>query len=281
MKKLVILGAGQMGRALVPLINPNSLELIAFGDNMASGDLDGVPVMSVSEAASLNPDIMIAAVASDERCAELEAQARWEGYRGEVLRLSELTSCFDLRAASFALLARRLAQRKVPGCIAELGVFRGDTARLLNALFPDKTLYLFDTFEGFDPRDIEKEEAYGCSRAKKGDFSDTSKQAVLNRLPFPDRAVVREGYFPGTASGLESETYALVSLDADLYAPLLAGLEYFYPRLSPGAMILMHDYHNERFRGARQAVADYEKRHHRLILVPLCDLHGSAVIVRP
>ena len=63
--------------------------------------------------------------------------------------------------------------------------------------------------------------------------------------------------------------------------PLLSGLEYFYPRLSPGGMILLHDYNNERFQGARQAVEDYEKCRHPLVLVPLCDLHGSAVIVRP
>ena len=46
-------------------------------------------------------------------------------------------------------------------------------------------------------------------------------------------------------------------------------------------MILMHDYNNERFQGAAQAVADYEKDDQRLSLVPLCDLHGSAVIMKP
>lgn len=280
MKKLVILGAGQMGRALVPLINPNSLELIAFGDNMASGDLDGVPVMSVSEAAALNPDIMIAAVASDERCAELEAQARWEGYRGELLRLSELTSCFDLRAASFVLLARRLAQRKVPGCIAELGVFRGDTARLLNALFPDKTLYLFDTFTGFDPSDLQQERAATGAFVREDEFSSTSVEAVKNRMPFPEKVVFCAGHFPQTAEGLD-EHFALVSLDPDLYAPTKAGLEYFYPRLSSGGVILLHDYGNERFPGVKKAVQEFEAQHGGLCLFPLCDMHRSAVILRP
>ena len=37
-------------------------------------------------------------------------------------------------------------------------------------------------------------------------------------------------------------------------------------------MILLHDYNNERFRGARQAVEEFEKQYGRLCLVPLCDL---------
>jgi O-methyltransferase len=44
-------------------------------------------------------------------------------------------------------------------------------------------------------------------------------------------------------------------------------------------MIVLHDYNNRRFRGAAQAVEDYEKAHGPLALVPLCDLHGTAVIV--
>lgn len=293
MKTVVILGAGQFGRAVSRLINTEELRLVGFGDNntglhhMSETEKIGmgfpahVPVLPVAQAVSIRPDYILTGVTDGSRTGQLMDQARSLGFQGDFICLGELYRHFDIRSATLRQIAVRLHEQGIPGQIAELGVYRGDMAWKLNALFPDRFLYLFDTFEGFDPRDIEKEEAYGCSRAKKGDFSDTSKQAVLNRLPFPDRAVVREGYFPGTASGLESETYALVSLDADLYAPLLAGLEYFYPRLSPGAMILMHDYNNERFRGARQAVADYEKRHHRLILVPLCDLHGSAVIVRP
>lgn len=36
------------------------------------------------------------------------------------------------------------------GCVAEAGVFQGNFAKVINANFPDRKLYLFDTFEGFD-----------------------------------------------------------------------------------------------------------------------------------
>ncbi len=92
---------------------------------------------------------------------------------------------------------------------------------------------------------------------------------------------MKQIYHKDTASGLENISFAFISLDADLYAPILSGLTYFYPRLSSGGMMLLHDYNNSRFRGAHQAVEDYEKTNETLSLVPLCDMHGSAVIIKP
>ncbi|MFR2694646.1 MAG: hypothetical protein ACLTBV_32915 [Enterocloster bolteae] len=89
------------------------------------------------------------------------------------------------------------------------------------------------------------------------------------------------GYFPDTAAGLEQERFCLVSLDADLYAPILSGLVFSTASSPCRHAVLLHDYNNERFRGARQAVEEFEKQYGRLCLVPLCDLHGSAVIVKP
>ena len=106
------------------------------------------------------------------------------------------------------------------------------------------------------------------------------KKQNLDACPLPP-SLPGSGNFPNTAEGLEQERYAFVSLDADLYAPLLAGLEYFYPRLSSGGAILLHDYNNQRFRGASMAVDDFEKKNGAISLVPLCDLHGSAVILHP
>ena len=42
--------------------------------------------------------------------------------------------------------------------IAELGVWQGDFAQYINQLFPNQKLYLFDTFEGFDKRNFDKED---------------------------------------------------------------------------------------------------------------------------
>ena len=38
------------------------------------------------------------------------------------------------------------------------------------------------------------------------------------------------------------EKFAFVSLDTDLYKPTLAGLEFFWPRMSKGGFIFIHDF---------------------------------------
>lgn len=284
MNTIVILGAGQFGRCASHLLNTNTLRLLAFGDNnqnLWGEKIEGVPVCSVEEAAALKPDFILIGVTDNTRTEQLKQQALQAGYEGEFLLLSQLYAHFDIRSATLFRLADRVNQSQIPGDIAELGVYKGDTAWKLNLLFPDRTIYLFDTFEGFDARDIETETDSCYSYAREGDFSDTNVETVLARFPHPEQAVVKKGFFPETAAGLSENHYAFVSLDADLYAPLFAGLEYFYPRLSPGGMILLHDYNNTRFRGAKQAVEDYEAAHGKLSLVPLCDLHGSAVILSP
>lgn len=284
MNTIIILGAGQFGQACANLINTANTKLLAFGDNNLSlhgTSLGRVPILSVEEAIGLQPDYVLIAVTDQTRTKELQNQAVNAGFEGDFLYLGELYRHFDIRSATLHRMADRLNQIHVMGDIAELGVYRGDLAWQLNALFSERTLHLFDTFKGFEPRDIEEESKQRLSKAKEGDFADTSIAFVQSRLPYPDKAMFHKGFFPDTAAGLENCRFALVSLDADLYAPTLAGLHYFYPRLNPGGMILLHDYNNRRFRGAWQAVADYEKAWGTLPLVPLCDLHGTGVIVRP
>jgi len=71
--------------------------------------------------------------------------------------------------------------------------------------------------------------------------------AVEAMEPHPEKIVIRQGYFPETAVGMPEEQYALVSLDADLYQPMYEGLQYFYPRMSPGGYIILHDYNSKQY----------------------------------
>lgn len=161
----------------------------------------------------------------------------------------------------------------VPGAAAELGVYRGGFSRWLNRLLPERTLYLFDTFEGFDPS-----ESAGCGAGFVAAHRNTAAERVLAALPFPERAVIRQGLFPQTAQGLEDERFALVSLDVDLEESTLAGLHFFLPRLSPGGYLLLHDYNNPGLPGVKRALERYEAEFGRLAAVPLCDVNGTLVV---
>ena len=162
----------------------------------------------------------------------------------------------------------------VPGAAAELGVYRGSFARWINELLPERALYLFDTFAGFDEHEAAGEGA-GFTEAHK----NTSAERVRALLPHPEKAVIRRGLFPQTAEGLEGERFALVSLDTDLEESTLAGLRFFLPRMSGGGCLLLHDYNAPGLPGVRRALERYEAEHGRLAAVPLCDVNGTLVIV--
>jgi O-methyltransferase len=185
---------------------------------------------------------------------------------------------FDwVRNQTFELVSSRIKEKNISGSIAELGVYRGDQAAIISRLFPDRPFYLFDTFEGFSQIDIQLEIGR-FSESSTTDFSDTSLELVLSKLLNPERCLIKKGFFPETAKGLETN-FCFVSLDVDLYAPTLAGLEYFYPRLEPGGAIFVHDYNNIRYKGVKQAVDEYLNKYHCPVM-QIPDSAGSIIILK-
>ena len=140
---------------------------------------------------------------------------------------------FDSRRAMLERCAREICHRRVMGNCAEAGVFRGEFAKHINFWLPDRILYLADTFEGFLQEDLYVEQSRQYSDANQ-DWSKTSVGEVLRKMPFPERCIIKKGKFPDSMKDVEDK-FAFVNLDMDLYQPILAGLEYFYPRLRAGS----------------------------------------------
>ena len=176
-----------------------------------------------------------------------------------------------VRLATLELLCRRLAD--VPGAAAELGVYRGFFARCINQLLPERKLYLFDSFEGFG------EEAQ-ASESFQAAHRNTAIEKVLAIMPYPEKVIVKPGFFPDSLEGLE-EQFCLVSLDVDFYQTTLDGLRYFWPRLEKGGYLLLHDWGSPKLPGVRQALAAYERElGQRILSVPLCDVGGTNVLCK-
>lgn len=180
-----------------------------------------------------------------------------------------------IRLATLELVAAEINTNEVPGAVAELGVYRGKFARYINQYFPARTLYLFDTYEGFNKADIITEVQQNFSSGEQ-DFTNTSVQEVLQRMPFRDQCVIKKGYFPESAAGLE-EQFAFVSIDTDLYEPIYSGLNYFYPRLQKGGYIFVHDYNNSGYKGAREAVEKFCAEY-GLSKTPIPDSGGTVIL---
>lgn len=182
-----------------------------------------------------------------------------------------------IRLSALELISYEIKKRELKGNVAELGVYKGKFARYINQYFPDRILYLFDTFEGFKESDVEKEKQQNFSMGDQN-FRDTSVEFVMNQMPYPDKCKPYKGFFPDTAQNVDDK-FVFVSLDADLYTPLYAGLQFFYPKLVRGGYIFVHDFNNDHYKGARKAVEDFCEEY-GIAFMPLPDSGGSAVIMK-
>lgn len=276
--KAAIFGAGQGGNALINLIS-SDYEIVACFDNNPDkwgSIVSGLSVKPPDKLLDDNPEIIWTGSLNADAAIDIENQIRGLGFGGIIKHASDFKTKYDLRLAELRLIGDEIKKRRVAGAIAELGVYQGKFARELNQNFPDRKLYLFDTFEGFKPEDIAGER--GLSKAKVGDFSNTSAADIINQMPFPGQVVIIKGRFPETIPDQEIQ-YALVSIDADLYESTRQGLSYFYPRLSSGGVMLIHDYNSMQFPGVKKAVDEFLNEQ-KLFLIPLCDFHGTAMLIK-
>ena len=160
----------------------------------------------------------------------------------EILRdIRNLRKKLAAPLANEAFLLRSLATslNQLPGDFAEVGCFQGGSAAAICQGKADKRMHLFDTFEGI-PKGREeygeqfKENLYACSLEKvKQNLSEFSN------LKF------HKGVFPASIVGMsevEDARFSFVNIDVDLYEGTLACLQFFYPRMTTGGILISHDY---------------------------------------
>ncbi len=161
------------------------------------------------------------------------------------------------------------ATTDIAGEVAEVGVFRGASARLLRRYAdPSKTLHLFDTFCGL-PGPGESDAEF-----RKGQFAssldDVRQYLGSNGIRY------HAGLFPESATEeTRNLQFSFVHLDVDLYEGTLECLRFFYPRMILGGMILCHDVGAERAPGVLKALNEY----FRPLGIPWVQLSGYQGLV--
>ena len=173
-----------------------------------------------------------------------EWQRRFAATRGRTL-VSD-----DRLYALATLLLQALATSE--GDVAECGVYRGGTARLLADVVREsgasRSLALCDTFAGMpdtDPR---------VDLHRKGDFADTSLEAVRSYLATYQSIEYVPGLIPASLAPLAQRRFCFVHIDLDIHAAVLDASRFFYERVTPGGFLVYDDYGFASTPGARQAV---------------------------
>lgn len=143
--------------------------------------------------------------------------------------------------------------KSINGDVAEVGVYRGGTARLIAEILEEgkKHLHLFDTFEGM-PEVDERQDIH-----QQGDFSDTSIKQVKRFLDGFSKVHFYQGVFPQTASPVINNKFSFVHIDVDIYQSVLDSCGFFYPRMVSGGIIVFDDYGFVSCPGAKRAVDDF------------------------
>lgn len=180
-----------------------------------------------------------------------------------------------------------VAASKVDGDFVECGVSHGFlSSAIMEYLDWDtlgKTFYLLDTFTGMDPRFVSEEERKAGALVRNQaalDFGIYGSGVDAVRANFAQwnnqRIVV--GAVPETLDQVESGSVAFLHIDMNCAPPEVASLRYFWPRLTPGAMVLLDDYAN---RGRDEQRVAMDKVAGELGVV-ICSLPtGQGLLVKP
>ena len=180
--------------------------------------------------------------------------------------LATRTSPLPLRRRDrFLLLVRQFEKTlALDGLIAECGCFRGLSSYLLcsrlkrhDAVFDGTGYRIFDSFHGLS--EPQGEDALASEPdpsapypedIRAGRFCASLEEVRQGLAPFPG-----VGYFPGWIPAAfpqdGDDLYRFVHVDVDLYQPTRDSLEYFWPRLASGGIIVCDDYN---WPGGRRAV---------------------------
>lgn len=187
------------------------------------------------------------------------------------VRESTMTS----RERQYALYqaVQYVADNHIEGDIVECGVWKGGSS-MISALAlkekkqTDRKLYLYDTFAGMSAPTKEDVSLHGTKAQGKwesladGDknlWDYASLQEVKDNLAatgYPkENLIFVPGKVEDTIPATMPERIAVLRLDTDWYASTKHELEYLFPRLVPGGVLIIDDYGH--WKGARQAVDEY------------------------
>jgi len=137
------------------------------------------------------------------------------------------------------------------GEVAEVGVYKGGTAKLISKVLTKKQIYLFDTFEGMPEVDESKD------KHKLGDFNDTTLENTKEFLRDCNNVNFYKGLFPTTAKHMQDKKFCFVHVDADIYKSVLDCCVFFYDKLVIGAIVVFDDYGFPTCPGAKRAVDEF------------------------
>jgi O-methyltransferase len=140
----------------------------------------------------------------------------------------------------------------VPGDTAECGGWTGASSWFICRHFAGtgRHHHVFDSFEGLsEPTPVDG------NYWRSGDYK-TSEDTVRETLDGFD-VILHPGWIPERFVEVEDRSFSFVHIDVDLHEPTRDSIAFFYPRISPGGLLLLDDYGFQSCPGAMKAVDEF------------------------
>jgi O-methyltransferase len=210
-----------------------------------------------------------------------------------IRRVHSYTMTTPARILSCIDAVEYVVRNRLPGAVAECGVWRGGSAMAMALTLVrlgdiNRDLYLFDTFEGMSApsgADVDGTGAAAVDRLEAADRDESIwayapleqvRQAIFGTGYPPDRVHLVQGRVEETLPGQAPEQISVLRLDTDWYESTKHELIHLFPRLVRGGVLLLDDYGF--WRGARKAVDEYTAQHDLPLLLHRIDYTGRAAV---
>jgi O-methyltransferase len=266
-KTVVIYGTGKGGAKLQDALRERGVDVTCFTDKRAGtmAEFRGVPVATPESLKQMDREQLAILVGSHSNFFQMEEQLERMGFRKGVEYFTPMEPSAPMkygdhfmriyrardpergatqtREETYTLYQGVLATRSLDGCLAEVGVFRGGSAKIICEAKGDAPLYLCDTFEGMPSIQNEKDPEGVWVKT----HTATSLESVAEYVgEFPNVRFVK-GIFPDSEAQhaeleMGAQRFKFVHLDVDLYESTLQSLAWFWPRMVSGGWVVTHNY---------------------------------------
>lgn len=151
---------------------------------------------------------------------------------------------------NIALWVAQSANR-LAGDFVECGVNRGflssSIMHYLDWNRGKKHFYLLDTFDGLDERYVSEDEKNrgalnGSRKSLKSGFYVSGVKSVKENFSEWKNVHIIQGSVPDTLAQVAANSIAYLHIDMNCSAPEVAAIEFFWPKMTPGGMVLLDDY---------------------------------------
>jgi len=152
--------------------------------------------------------------------------------------------------------------RTVAGDFAEFGVWQGATFLPMARAWPDRACHAVDSFRGMAEPTVRDVDLDGTQSCPRGAFDVGGAGPLRQATAAMPNVVIHEGFVPAILRECHTPRgFAFAHVDLDHFEPTLETLEWLWPRVNPGGLVVCHDWFEDSVRLAAGAVSDWMAIH--------------------